>query len=97
MLWTPGLCQCVIFRSIYHFSMKVTLAADLAADLSSEGGEVTAKLNTDQWVVVRQYHHSFHTTPHILNQVRVSGVRTVIVLLNQRNLNLMEVIKYSLP
>jgi len=52
----------------------VTLAADLAADLSGSGGEVTAKLNTDQWVVVR-----------------VAGVRTVIVLLNQRNLNLMEV------
>ena len=32
---------------------EVTLAADLAADLSASGGEVTAKLNTDQWVVVR--------------------------------------------
>ena len=31
----------------------MTLAADLAADLSPNGGEVTAKLNTDQWVVVR--------------------------------------------
>ena len=29
------------------------MAADLAADLSASGGEVTAKLNTDQWVVVR--------------------------------------------
>ena len=78
--------------------MKVTLAADLAADLSSEGGEVTAKLNTDQWVVVRQAapQFSYHST-YISNQVRVSGVRTVIVLLNQRNLNLMEVIKYFLP
>ena len=58
-----SLWQCDICRSIYRFSMKVTLAADLAADLSSEGGEVTAKLNTDQWVVVRQVppqfsHHS---------------------------------------
>jgi len=52
----------------------VSLAAELAGDLGSEGGEVTAKLNTDQWVVVR-----------------VAGVRTVVVLLNQRNLNLMEV------
>jgi len=52
----------------------VTLAADLAGDLGGEGGEVIAKLSTDQWVVVR-----------------VAGVRTVIVLLNQRNLNLMEV------
>eukprot|EP00092_Neocalanus_flemingeri_P001140 GFUD01001214.1.p1 GENE.GFUD01001214.1~~GFUD01001214.1.p1 ORF type:complete len:430 (-),score=156.20 GFUD01001214.1:124-1413(-) len=51
----------------------VNLAAELASDLP-EGGEVTAKLNTDQWVVVR-----------------VAGVRTVIVLLNQKNLNLMEV------
>ena len=58
-----SLWQCDICRSIYRFLMKVTLAADLAADLSSEGGEVTAKLNTDQWVVVRQAapqlsHHS---------------------------------------
>jgi len=52
----------------------VSLAADLASDLGSGGGEVTAKLATDQWVVVR-----------------VAGVRTVIVLLQQRNLNLMEV------
>ena len=29
------------------------MAADLASDLSGSGGEVTAKLNTDQWVVVR--------------------------------------------
>ena len=35
------------------------MAADLAADLSANGGEVTAKLNTDQWVVVR--------IPHICN------------------------------
>ena len=27
--------------------------ADLAADLGSEGGEVTTKMNNDQWVVVR--------------------------------------------
>jgi len=51
----------------------VNLASELATDLL-EGGEVTAKLNTDQWVVVR-----------------VAGVRTVIVLLSQKNLNLMEV------
>ena len=97
MLLAPGLWQCDICRSIYRFSMKVTLAADLAADLSSEGGEVTAKLNTDQWVVVRQAapQFSYHST--YINQVRVSGVRTVIVLLNQRNLNLMEVMKYFLP
>jgi len=54
--------------------LLVGLAGDLASDLGSNGGEVTAKLSTDQWVVVR-----------------VSGVRTIIVLLNQRNLNLMEV------
>ena len=51
----------------------VNLASELASDIP-DGGEVTAKLNTDQWVVVR-----------------VAGVRTVIVLLNQKNLNLMEV------
>eukprot|EP00090_Calanus_glacialis_P007418 TRINITY_DN15853_c0_g1_i1.p1 TRINITY_DN15853_c0_g1~~TRINITY_DN15853_c0_g1_i1.p1 ORF type:complete len:430 (-),score=152.12 TRINITY_DN15853_c0_g1_i1:44-1333(-) len=51
----------------------VNLASELASDLP-EGGEVTAKLNTDQWLVVR-----------------VAGVRTVIVILNQKNLNLMEV------
>ena len=33
----------------------MTLAADLASDLSAGGGEVTAKLNTDQWVVVSVY------------------------------------------
>jgi len=51
----------------------VNLAADLSSDLP-EGGEVTAKLNYDQWLVVR-----------------VAGVRTVIVLIGQKNLNLMEV------
>jgi len=72
-----------IYFNAANFAVKSTvdagnenlanLAAELAADLP-EGGEVTAKLNTDQWVVVR-----------------VTGVRTVIVLLNQKNLNLMEV------
>lgn len=52
----------------------VQLATDLSADLQETGGEVTTKLNTDQWLVVR-----------------VVGVRTVVVLLNTRNLNLMEV------
>ena len=52
----------------------VHLAAELSADLGPSGGEVTAKLHTDQWVVVR-----------------VAGVRTVVVVLQARNLNLMEV------
>ena len=37
----------------------MTLAADLASDLSAGGGEVTAKLNTDQWVVVSVYVHRY--------------------------------------
>jgi len=59
----------------------VQLAADLAKDLeelsgacNTSGGEITAKLHNDQWLVVR-----------------LAGLRTVVVLLQQKNLNLMEV------
>jgi len=52
----------------------VSLAGELAGELGPAGGEVTAKLSSDQWLVVR-----------------VAGVRTVIVILQQKNLNLMEV------
>ena len=56
----------------------VRLAGDLVTDLGKldggEGGEVTVKLATDQWIVAR-----------------TAGARTVLVLLLQRNLNLMEV------
>ena len=52
----------------------VSLAAELAASLPDRGGETTAKLNNDQWVVVRR-----------------TGVRTVIIVLNIKNLNLLEV------
>jgi hypothetical protein len=56
----------------------VKLAAELMADLrrSGEGGggEVSAKLASEEWVVVQ-----------------VAGARAVIVLLQEKSLNLMEV------
>lgn len=55
----------------------VKLAADLVADLRRLGqteGEVSAKLATEDWLVVQ-----------------VAGARTIIVLLHEKNLNLMEV------
>ena len=52
----------------------VNLAAELASGLPERGGETTAKLNNDHWLVVRK-----------------AGVRTVIIIIAVKNLNLLEV------
>ena len=52
----------------------LSLAAEVTADLPASGGEVTTKLSSDQWMVVR-----------------VAGLRTVIIILSLKNLNLLEV------
>ena len=51
-----------------------SLAAELTCDLASGEGEVVAKLNNDNWVVVR-----------------VAGVRTIVIVLTIKNLNLLDV------
>jgi len=52
----------------------LSLAAELSSDLPESGGEVTGKLSSDKWMVVR-----------------VAGLRTVIIILSLKNLNLLEV------
>ena len=52
----------------------LSLATELSSDLPESGGEVTGKLSSDKWMVVR-----------------VAGLRTVIIILSLKNLNLLEV------